>query len=516
MNDETGTRNLVLVLGDQLDASSAAFDGFEPGLDRVWMAEVQEKAEHVWSHKARIAVFLSAMRHFRDDLRERGMDIRYRALSDPENHGSFSEELAVAVSDLQPDRLIVVQPGAWRVEGALKCTARELGVPLDIRPDRHFFGSPDRFARYAAGRNQVIMEYFYRELRRENDVLMDGEEPVGDKWNLDKENREAFGRDGPGETISPVSFQPDPVTREVLELVEQQFPDHPGSLQNFDWPVTPEDARKALKDFIENRLACFGLYQDAMWTDRPYLYHSRLASAMNLKLLDPREAVRAAEEAFTEGAAPLNSVEGFVRQIIGWREFVRGVYRHQMPGYMNLNELDADLPLPDFYWTGETDMNCLRQCIAQTLAYGYAHHIQRLMVTGLFALLLGVQPQAAHRWYLAVYVDAVEWVELPNTLGMSQYADGGIMATKPYCASGNYIKRMSDYCRDCCYRPSERVGEDACPFTTLYWDFLMRHEEKLAQNTRMNLQLRNLSRLDAEEKKDIVSGATALRNAICR
>ena len=275
--------------------------------------------------------------------------------------------------------------------------------------------------------------------------------------------------------------------------------------------MTPEDASEALKDFVRRRLRDFGPYEDAMWRGQPFLYHSRLSSSLNLKLLDPRDALRAAESALRRGRAPLNSVEGFVRQILGWREYVRGIYWLEMPEYASRNALNARSPLPGFYWTGDTDMNCLRECIEQTLDYGFAHHIQRLMVTGLFALLLGVDPKEVHKWYLAIYVDAVEWVELPNTLGMSQYADGGIMASKPYVATGKYIKRMSNYCDYCQYDPSRDIGEKACPFTTLYWDFLVRNERTLSANTRIQLQMRNVPRLDRERIKNVKKQADRIR-----
>jgi deoxyribodipyrimidine photolyase-related protein len=289
-----------------------------------------------------------------------------------------------------------------------------------------------------------------------------------------------------------------------------RFRDHPGSLSDFDWPVTLFQARTALSDFIVNRLPDFGDYQDAMWTGQPWLYHSRLSAAMNVKILNPREVVSAAEEAYRTGRAPLAAVEGFIRQILGWREYVRGIYWRFMPEYLERNALKATRPLPDFYWTGDTDFACLKAAIGQTLQFGYAHHIQRLMVTGLFALLLGVDPKHVHEWYLAVYVDAVEWVELPNTLGMSQFADGGIMASKPYCASGKYIQRMSNYCQGCRYDPAESTGETACPFTTLYWDFLMRHEAMLAANPRTVMQVKNLNRLSNEKKSAIRSQAKRL------
>jgi deoxyribodipyrimidine photolyase-related protein len=355
------------------------------------------------------------------------------------------------------------------------------------------------------------MEFFYREMRQRTGVLMQDGQPVGGAWNFDADNRKSFGKAGPGLVPRPISFAPDATTRGVLELVRQTFPTHPGTLDSFNWPVTRGDAQRALADFITHRLPLFGAYEDAMWTGEPWLYHSRLSAALNLKLLNPREVMAAAEQALRQEKAPLAAVEGFIRQILGWREYVRGIYWQFMPGYLELNELRANQPLPPFYWTGDTDLNCLRQVIGQTLEFGYAHHIQRLMVTGLFALLLGVKPRAVHEWYLAMYVDAVEWVELPNVLGMSQYADGGGMASKPYVATGKYIQRMSNYCAGCRYDPAQATGERACPFTTWYWDFLLRHEKLLATNQRMTLQLKNLARLTGQRKREIRDTAAAWR-----
>ena len=277
--------------------------------------------------------------------------------------------------------------------------------------------------------------------------------------------------------------------------------------------MTRAQARQALRDFVRHRLPRFGLRQDAMWTGEPYLYHSRLSAAMNLKLLDPREVIGEAERTWRAGAAPIEAVEGFIRQVLGWREYVRGIYWLRMPAYLEGNALGADRPLPGFYWTGETEMACLREVIEQTLNHGYAHHIQRLMVTGLYALLLGVDPIEVHEWYLAIYVDAVEWVELPNVVGMSQYADGGLMASKPYVATGRYIQRMSDYCRRCRFDPGRAAGEGACPFTTLYWDFLRRHRALLRRNPRMRMQVRNLDRLDVSALREIRRRAEELRGA---
>ncbi len=363
-----------------------------------------------------------------------------------------------------------------------------------------------------AAANSCGWNFFYREMRRRHRVLLDAAgEPEGGQWNFDHDNRGSFPAGGPVGLPPPVRFPPAPITREVLELVDKIFADHPGQLAAFDWPVTAEEASRALADFIAHRLPRFGEYQDAMWSGEPWLYHSRLAAAMNLKLLDPRTVVAAAEEAYRAGRAPLAAVEGFIRQILGWREYVRGVYWQYMPDYAGLNTLGATGPLPAWYWTGEVPMACLRDTIGQTLRHGYAHHIQRLMVTGLYSLLLGVEPRRVHEWYLAVYVDAVEWVELPNTLGMSQYADGGIMASKPYVATGKYIQRMGNSCAGCRFNPARATGPDACPFTTLYWDFLQRHKKSLAANPRMALQVKNLTRLKPADLAAIGQRAALIR-----
>jgi deoxyribodipyrimidine photolyase-related protein len=507
-------RHLILVLGDQLDRRSAAFDGLDPAQDRVWMAEVAEESTKVWVHQARIVTFLSAMRHFAENLRGDGIRVEYRRINDVENGGSLAAELKAVVARLKPRKLVMVEAGEWQVREDLRAAARNLGVELEEREDRHFLASHEDFGRHSQGRKQLRMEFFYREMRVRHQVLMDDGKPVGGVWNYDVENRGSFGREGPPLKPAPLHFSPDAVTRKVIQEVREKFGSHPGDLEAFDWPVTEAEARLALADFIDNRLPEFGKYQDAMWTREPWLYHSRLSAVMNLKLLDPREVIAAAETAYRKGRAPLAAVEGFIRQILGWREYVRGVYWRFMPGYLELNELGCDQPLPKFYWNGQTEMNCLRETLGQTLRLGYAHHIQRLMVTGLFALLLGVRPQEVHEWYLAMYVDAVEWVELPNTLGMSQHGDGGIMASKPYVASGKYIQRMSNYCTGCRLDPARASGPGACPFTTLYWDFLMRHEPRLRRNQRMAMQMRNLDRLKEAEKAAIRGQAASLKQSL--
>jgi deoxyribodipyrimidine photolyase-related protein len=405
----------------------------------------------------------------------------------------------------------MVRPGEHRLLDRLRGVVAAAGVEFELRDDVHFLCSPKAFEEWAGKRRGLRLEYFYRWIRQRHRLLVDGDEPCGGQWNFDAENRSAFGANGPGFLPAPAAFEPDAITREVLEQVREQFPQHPGSLDRFDWPVTRPQALQALDDFIRHRLRDFGRWQDAMWAGEPYLYHARLSAALNLKLLSPREVCGAAERAYRDGTAGLAAVEGFVRQVAGWREYVRGVYWREMPDYVERNALEAGHALPGFYWTGETGMACVRECVGQTLEYGYAHHIQRLMVTGLFALLWGVRPREVHEWYLAMYVDAVEWVELPNTLGMSQYADGGLLGSKPYAATGKYIERMSNYCTRCRYSPHQSTGDDACPFTSLYWEFLRRHRDRFVSHPRMALQVRSLDRLAPAQLAAISARVAQLR-----
>jgi deoxyribodipyrimidine photolyase-related protein len=505
------TRNLVLVLGDQLDEQSSALTDFDPQSDRIWMAEVDAESTHVPSSKQRTTLFLSAMRHFAERLRDKGWPVVYRLLDDEQNVGSLAEELALAIRQYRPSQLVMTAPGDWRVWQQLRATAAQHGVPLDIRDDDHFYCTVREFKAHAEGKKQIRLEYFYRELRRKHHILMDGKLPIGGQWNFDADNRGSFGKAGPGALPAPTRFEPDATTLAVMALVNQRFAQHPGSLEHFGWPVTRDQALQVLADFVQYRLPHFGQYQDAMWEGEVWLYHSHVSSSLNLKLLRPREVIAAAETAYHQGLAPLPAVEGFVRQILGWREYVRGIYWTEMPGYLEQNAMQAQANLPGFFWTADTDMACLRDAIGQTLKQGYAHHIQRLMVTGLYALLFGVHPKQVHEWYLSVYVDAVEWVELPNTLGMSQFADGGLMASKPYVASGKYIDRMSNHCKGCRYNPAVATGATACPFTTLYWDYLSQHADTLAKNPRMLMQLKNLNRLSASQRADIAQQAQAHR-----
>ena len=507
-------RNLVIVLGDQLSEDASAFAGFDPAQDAVWMAEVDEESTHIISSKQRTTLFLSAMRHFAQDLRTKGWAVHYSEIDSEGNTGTLDGELAKTIERIQPEKLIMTAPGDWRVLQKIRELSRAMNLGLEIRDDTHFFSTVRDFSEHAATRKQLRLEFFYREMRLKNGILMDGKKPVGGAWNFDAENRESFGKQGPGILPQPSRFAPDAITKKVIELVNRRFASHPGSIATFGWPVNRLQALEALDAFIEHRLPNFGRFEDAMWEGEAWLYHSHLSCALNLKLLNPREVVAAASHAYQQGLAPLASVEGFIRQILGWREFVRGIYWSQMPSYIDRNEMKANAPLPSFYWTGATDMACMRDAIQQTLQHGYAHHIQRLMVTGLYALLLGVKPKEVHAWYLGVYVDAVEWVELPNTLGMSQFADGGLMSSKPYIASGKYIDRMSNHCKGCRFDPAQSTGETACPFTTLYWDYLDRHADQLAKNPRMLMQLKNLNRLTSTQRELIKSQAKFLKESV--
>jgi len=511
MKRPTTIRHLVLILGDQLSEDNQALVDFDPQCDAIWMAEVQEESRLTPSSKQRTTLFLSAMRHFAKAIQDRLWPLHYSLIHDPKNTGTLSGELQRAIERLKPQQLRVTAPGDWRVLQSLRACAKANGLELEVLDDTHFLSTVRDFSEHAKSRKQLRLEYFYREMRQKTGILMEGKKPVGGQWNFDVDNRGSFGKSGPQNIPQPTQFEPDQITQEVMIWVNTHFADLPGRLEHFKWPVTRDQALVALKAFIEHRLPLFGQYQDAMWTGQAWLYHSHIASALNLKLLNPKEVLLAAEAAYTSGHAPLPAVEGFVRQILGWREYVRGIYWTQMPGYAQLNALEAKTPLPDFYWTGQTEMICLKDAIDQTLEHGYAHHIQRLMVTGLYALLLGVTPQEVHRWYLGMYVDAVEWVEMPNTIGMSQYADGGLMASKPYIASGKYIDKMSNYCKGCRFDPAKSTGPDACPFTTLYWNFLIQRKDEMAKNPRMLMQIKNVNRLSEDVVLQITRQAKALQ-----
>ncbi len=503
---------LRIILGDQLSLDVSALRDLDTARDVVLMMEVTEETTYVRHHRQKIVLVLSAMRHFAVGLRERGVCVDYIELDALENSGDLTSEVLRAVTRHRPQRIVVTEPGEWRVQTLIESWAALVELPVEVRSDDRFFASRARFAAWARGRRTWRMEHFYREMRREHGILMEGERPVGGEWNYDAANRQRLPERMP--VPARLRFPPDAITREVMALVERRFGAHFGSLQEFGWPVTRADALRALDDFITHGLPSFGDYQDAMRAGAPFVFHSLLSPALNLGLLLPGEVCRAAEACLSASAAPLNAVEGFVRQILGWREYVRGVYWTWMPEYAERNALQATRRLPDFYWTGETRMRCLRSVIDDTARYAYSHHIQRLMVTGNFALLAGIAPREIERWYLAVYADAYEWVEMPNTLGMAVFADGGQMASKPYAASGAYINRMSDFCPGCAYDVKLKSGANACPFNFLYWAFLIRNRVRLSGNVRLAMPYRTLAAWSSERQSAVLAEADAFLDAL--
>ena len=500
-----GCGTLRFLLGDQLTRRIATLTDLDESRDVVLLVEVEEEATYVRHHKQKIAFLFSAMRHFAAELEAEGVRVDYVRLDAPGNTGSFTGELERAVARHRPERVVVTEPGEWRVLQMMEGWRDGLGAPVEIREDNRFLCSRKEFSRWAEGRDTLRMETFYRAMRKRTGLLMEEGEPVGGRWNFDAENRKRL----PKGHVPPErpGFPPDAVTREAIALVAARFPDHFGDLDDFAWPVTRRDALAALKSFLAEGLPRFGDFQDAMQTGAPFLYHALLAPALNAGLLTAEEVCRAAERAWKEGGVPLNAAEGFIRQILGWREYVRGVYWSRMPDYAQGNALGACRDLPWFYWSGRTRLNCIAQVVGQTRRHAYAHHIQRLMVTGNFALLAGIAPAQVEEWYLIVYADAYDWVELPNVHGMVLFADGGLLGSKPYAASGAYIDRMSDYCSACAYDVRAKAGETACPFNYLYWNFLAENAERLEGNPRLAMPYRSLAKMSARRKAEIARDA---------
>lgn len=493
--------SLRLILGDQLSESISSLKGCDFESDTILMCEVWDEATYVKHHKKKIAFLLSAMRHFAWALQQKGYEVVYTKLDAAGNKGSFTGEVKRFLEKHIVDRIIITHPSEYRVLEEIQSWEKEFDIPVVIREDDRFLCSPDEFAVWARDRKQLRMEYFYREMRKKYDILMQGEEPSGGQWNYDAENRKP-----PKEGLNipePYFAEVDTITQDVMSLVAEYFDDHFGDLEPFYFAVTRSDALKVLDQFIEQRLINFGDYQDAMLHGEPWMYHSHISFYLNCGLLLPLECVQSAEKAYHQGKAPLNAVEGFIRQIIGWREYVRGIYWFKMPDYAKTNFFEAKRSLPDFYWTAKTKMNCLQQCVSETKENAYAHHIQRLMVLGNFALLAGINPEEVNEWFLIVYADAFEWVELPNVSGMILFADGGYLASKPYAAGGSYINKMSDYCKKCTYKVSKKNGPDACPFNYLYWDFLHRNREKLRGNHRIGMMYKTFDRMNEEKQKAI-------------
>ncbi len=512
-----GTRSPFLVravwiLGDQLHSDHPALARADRREDRVVFIESRKRSEQVCYHQLKLVLIFSAMRHRAEALRAGGWQVDYVELT-----GSFAEGLQEYVRKHRPESLLVEEPSQYNFRQALPALSRRLGVPIEVVPTNMFLVPEAEFQEWADGRNRLLMEHHYRRVRQKLDLLIEKDgEPTGGAWNFDPENRGTYAAFAKSRTaIAPAAaLAPDAITREVIALVAREFAHHPGKAERFWLPVTRAEALAWLRGFIKRRLANFGPWEDMMATGEPVLFHSVLSPLLNIGLLRPRECVDAAVAAYRAGQAPLASVEGFVRQIVGWREFINGVYWLRMPGYEQLNALDAQRELPAWFYTGETEMNCLRQVLRQVIDLGYNHHIQRLMVLGNFFLLAGIAPTAVLRWYTEMYVDAHDWVMAANVIGMILHADGGYMATKPYAAGGSYIHKMSNYCEGCRYRPDQRTGPDACPFNYLYWNFYATHEQRFATNPRVGMMIKTWQKKPEEEKKTIRAQAEAFLSAL--
>ena len=497
-------KNILLILGDQLSLDNPVLGMGQPGRDVVVLAEVVEEAAYVPHNRHKVALIFSAMRHFRETVIELGYDCIYYRLE--EGLQSLEQALTAALADSEATSVYVCQCGEYRLQEQMQGWQQSVSVPVHILQDSRFLASHDDFASWAKGKKQLRMEYFYRQMRKRYGILMEADgTPCGGKWNYDALNRKGW-RAQVAVPERPV-IKADAITAEVIRQVDSAFPANPGDLSRFNLAVTAESARAQFDWFVDNALGNFGCYQDGLAEESPWLFHSLTSMYLNIGLLEPLPVCRAVEEAYRAGRCELADAEGFIRQVLGWREYVRGIYWHFMPTYKTRNELAAELPLPDFFWNGDTDMRCLSVALKQSLDLGYAHHIQRLMVIGNFALLAGLDVQEVCDWYLAVYVDAFEWVELPNTLGMALHADGGIMASKPYAASGKYIQRQGNHCQQCIYDPKRSTGEGACPYNSLYWRFIDRHLDAFQSNPRMNLVVANWRKRPEEERRVIVQWA---------
>ncbi|GAC1539311.1 MAG: cryptochrome/photolyase family protein [Vulcanimicrobiaceae bacterium] len=502
------TRTTVWISGDQCTPRNSALGGLDRNDARIVMIESLGRARQKPYHKRKLVLIYAAMRGFAADLRRDGWDVDYYA-----EREDFETPLREHVATYRPTHARMMAQSEYGVTERMSAELTKLGVPVVVTPHANFISSADDFAElFARGQTRVTMETFYRKMRVKTGLLMAGDEPAGGAWNFDRDNRQPplRGMRFPSEPAVPLHD----FTRDVIAMVERHFPTHPGVVGDFDIPVTRADALAYADDFFEHRLDNFGPFEDAMVFGEARLYHSRLSATINTGLLHPLELCERAELAYRTGAARLASVEGFVRQLIGWREFVWQTYWKLMPEYRTRNALDATLPLPSFYVDGETTMVCQREAHRFVRELGWAHHIVRLMVLGNFALIAGFEPQATTDWFWYMFVDGYDWVMVPNVVGMTLHADGGFVGTKPYAASANYINKMSDYCKRCPYDPKKAVGEDACPYNALYWDFMARNEARFASNPRMSLPMRSWAAKDPAAKQAIRTRAAALRERL--
>ena len=492
------TNNLCVILGDQLSSNISSLKNFKKNQDKILMMEVFNEATYANHHKKKLVLVFSAMRHFAKELQEKGVSVTYSKIN--KSQDNFTKELSSQCKKIQPKRIVITHPGEYRVLQEIKKWEKVLKIPVSIIDDDRFFCTIEEFKKWTERRKELRMESFYQMMRKKYQILIDNNgKPKGGKWNYDIKNRKSLPKNHP-DIPKPLQHKPDDITKQVIAEVKEKFPKHFGDLEPFWFAVTHEQAKKSLNDFIKNRLGMFGPYEDAMAQEESFLYHSVLSMYLNIGLLEPKQIINKVLE---KDGIKVESVEGFVRQILGWREYIRGIYWYTMPKYSKTNYFDAKNKLPKFYWTGNTEMNCIKNCIEQTIKESYAHHIQRLMITGNFALIAGIKPEEVCEWYLSVYADAYEWVELPNTHGMTLYADGGVLGSKPYAASGNYINKMSDYCKDCKYDVKQKEGDDACPFNYLYWNFFLKNQKKLEKNPRLWTVFSNLKKMSQEKKSQI-------------
>ncbi|MBU1312168.1 MAG: cryptochrome/photolyase family protein [Gammaproteobacteria bacterium] len=496
---------LIVVLGDQLSPALASLQQLQPD-DVILLAEVASEASYVRHHKHKIILLFSAMRHFATTLQQLGYPLCYIRYGSVPHLSTMTDAVQFALAQhTDLTSVVITECGEYRLQQEILSWQHQLSLPVHILSDDRFICDLPRFSRWAKGKKQLRMEYFYREMRRYTGLLMQAETPEGGKWNYDADNRKTWP--DKLQPTAPLSFPPDDITADVIALVKQHFADNMGRAENFHYAVCGKDARQAFLHFVQHQLPQFGDYQDAMRLEQPFLQHSICSVYLNCGLLDVRWMCNKVQQAYQQGLVPLNAAEGFIRQLIGWREYVRGLYWLLMPNYKQRNTLEATRALPGFYWHGQTKMRCMQQAVQSTIEHAYSHHIQRLMITGNFALLAGLSVEQVTDWYLAVYADAYEWVELPNTLGMALFADGGVLASKPYAASGAYINRMSNYCKHCAYNVKRTTEADACPFNALYWDFLQRNQAVLAQNPRLTLAYTNWHKRSDTDKAAILAKA---------
>ena len=498
-------KTLRLILGDQLNHRHSWFQQVDENVVYVMM-EVRSETDYVVHHIQKVVAFFQSMRLFAKELLQKGHKVVYLKLDDINNKQSFTENIRWICQKYKIETIEYQLPDEYRVDQELKSLSEALNLSVCVVDSEHFFTSRTEFAEFFKGKKQFLMESFYRYMRKKHDILMVAGQPEGDKWNFDSDNRKKIPANHA--IIQPYLFHRD--VTEIVEMIQKTDVKTLGEIdeKQFVWPVTQEESLELLNFFVEYCLPYFGTFQDAMTPDAWSVYHSRISFAMNVKLISPQEVIEKVIQHYRQNnEISLNQVEGFVRQILGWREYMRGIYWMHMPEYASLNFFNHENKLPDWYWTGETKMKCLSHSIKQSLQFSYAHHIQRLMVTGNFALLAGIHPDEVDRWYLGIYIDASEWVEITNTRGMSQFADGGIVGTKPYVSSANYIDKMGSYCSKCLYNSKLKVGEKACPFNSLYWHFYARNEQLLRKNPRIGMAYVTLDKMQPQVKEELLKQA---------